>query len=49
MLTKSKENNMAAEFNINDLIAEVTSGADTTTNVTIASGEISESKSKSGK
>ena len=39
---------MAAEFNINDLIAEVTSGADTTTNVQIASGSVSESKAKSG-
>lgn len=39
---------MAAEFNINDLIAEVTSGEDTTTNVTIASGSVSESKAKSG-
>lgn len=39
---------MAAEFNINDLIAEVTSGQDTTTNVQIASGSVSESKAKSG-
>ena len=39
---------MAAEFNINDLIAEVTSGADTTTTVTIASGSVSEFKAKSG-
>ncbi len=39
---------MAVEFNINDLIAEVTSGADTTTNVQVASGKISESKSGAG-
>ena len=39
---------MESEFNINDLISEVTSGQDTTTNVQIASGSISESKSKSG-
>ena len=31
-----------------ETIAEVTSGEDTTTNVTIASGSVSESKAKSG-
>ncbi len=39
---------MATEFNINDLISEVTSGEDTTTNVQIASGSVSEAKAKSG-
>lgn len=39
---------MAAEFNINDLISEVTSGQDTSTNVQIAAGSVSESKAKSG-
>jgi hypothetical protein len=39
---------MAAEFNITDLIAEVTSGQDTTTNVQVASGSVSESKAGSG-
>lgn len=35
-------------FNIDQLVAEVTSGQDTTTTVTVASGAVSEAKAKSG-
>lgn len=36
-------------FNIDELVAEVTSGQDTTTTtVTVASGSVSEAKAKSG-
>ena len=36
------------EFNVDSLIAEVTGGADTTTTVTVAEGDVSQAKGKSG-
>lgn len=38
----------ADEFNIDDIVAEVTGGSDTQSNVTVADGEASSAKSKSG-
>lgn len=35
-------------FDIDALVSEVTTGQDTTTNVTVASGSVSEAKAKSG-
>ncbi len=35
-------------FDIDALVSEVTTGQDTTTNVTVASGAVSEAKAKSG-
>jgi hypothetical protein len=41
---------MASEFNIDDLVNEITGGDDSssTTTVTVADGEASKTKSKSG-
>ena len=37
-----------ADFNVDALIAEVTGGADTTTTVRVADGQVSQAKGKSG-
>lgn len=36
------------EFNIDSLISEVTGGADTSTTVQVADGQVSQAKGKSG-
>ena len=36
------------EFNVDSLITEVTGGADTTTTVRVADGQVSQAKGKSG-